>query len=101
MAAMSDVTRQRLEVSNDQVDLPFFAEFLQSRHTDSGLTGPEQVPGDRPLVADLVVDVGQTPAVDFCHFKITAEVSQSTVKGRDGNGMSFSLQVRDYFVGPR
>ena len=94
-----DVAGERLEVGDDQVDLPFVDEVLQAGETAGGLRDRDQILRDGALVADAVVEVGEAEAVDLGDLEIRLQILQAAVEGGDVDGVSLGDEMREHFAG--
>ncbi len=53
----------------------------------------EQVPGDGALVADAIVDVCETEAVNLGDVEVRLQILQAAVESRDVHSMSLGDEV--------
>jgi hypothetical protein len=95
-----DMTGQRLEVSDDQIDLPLVDDFFEPDKTSGRLWDGDEIFGDRPFIAYPIVHIGKTETVNFGNVKLWAEIAQTTIEGRDMNSVSLRGEVRKHFPRP-
>ena len=89
---VSDVTSERLEVGDDQVGLPFVDQVLQAGQTLRRLRNCDQVLGDRALIADAIVYVGEAETVNLSDVEVRLEILQAAVERGDVNGVSLATR---------
>ena len=80
---VSDVAGQRLEVGDDQVDLPFVDEIVQPGQAPGGLRNRDQILRDGAFVADAIVDVGEAEAVNLGDVELGLQILQAAIERRD------------------
>ena len=76
---MSDVTGERLEVGDDEIDLRVIDECIQLVEALCGLRNGDEILRDGALVTHAIVDVGETESVDLGD----VEFISSDFAGRD------------------
>src|SRR5262249_5685109 len=93
------VAGKRLEIGDDEGNLPLFDESFQAREALRCVADGEQVLRNGFLVANTVVHISEAEAVDFRDLKRLAEIAQPPVKRRDVNRMSLSDKMIEAFAG--
>ena len=72
---MTDVASQRLEVGDDEIDLPGLDQLLDLAYAFRRLAHGDQVPGNCAFVAHPIIHVGKVEAEDFRYGKIATEIA--------------------------
>ena len=96
---VSDVAGEWLEVGDDQIDLRVIDKVVQPGKAPGGLRNGDQILRDGALVADAIVDVGETESVDLGDVEIILQILQAAVERGDMDAVSLGDEMRQNFFG--
>src|SRR6476660_5400634 len=94
------MTAQRLEVSDDKVDLPLVSQVGQLCAASGSFPHRHQIAGDGAPVTDLIIYVGKSQAIDFRYLEALLKITQASIKRNHLKPVPPGLQMRQHFQGP-
>src|SRR5581483_3439867 len=98
---MTYVVAERLEIGDNQVNLPMPCEPPQFPQTSGCARHGQHVPENSLAIAHLVLHVGEAQAVDLGDFESGAQVAQAAVEGGDMNRVAAMEKMSNDFFGAR
>ena len=96
---VANMAGQWFEVGNDQVDAPFFGQVFEIGKTARCPWNRDEILGDRPPVANAIVDVGKAKSVNLDDIELVAEVAQPAVESGYVERMSARGKMGQDFFG--
>jgi len=96
---VSDVAGERLEVGDDQVDLPLLNELLEAGPAFRCLRNRYEVLSDGALVAHAVIHIGEAEAVNLGDIEVFFQILQAPVKGGNVDPVPLGDKMGDDFLG--
>ena len=96
---VSHMAGQGLKVSDDEVDLPLVDEAFETREAASRLGHGDEILRDRSLVANAIVHVSESEAVDFGNVEVLAQVLKAAVEGGPVHCVTLRNEMREHLFG--
>ena len=100
MPLMTDVTGERLEIGDDEIDLLFLDQRVEPRKALRRVRYGQQILRNGALVTDAIVDVSEMKPVDLGDVETVFQILQSAIKRSDVNNVALADQMCEDFLGP-